>query len=198
MRRSPKGVEGGRQRGKECVMFSRLLAAFIAASLLSSDGSAIARPNPHARTVASWLLQYHAEGLRYYHDPDPRYAVAYVDLNGDGVDEAIVYFQSRGTCGSGGCRLFVLASRGRLWRRVSGHTITNLPIRLLPTRHYGWRDISVRVRGGGIRQAYDAALPFDGRTYPLNPSMPPARRLPRHSRARILIGENTPLIPLQP
>ena len=138
---------------------------------------ASARPRPNARTVESWVLQYYANRVRRFGGAAAAYAVAYVDLNGDRRDEAVVYVESPGGCGSGGCNLFVLASRGGFWRRVSGHTITRRPIRVLHTRHNGWRDITVFVAGGGILRGYHAALPFDGRTYPLNPSMPPARRL---------------------
>jgi hypothetical protein len=171
----------------------------LVAALASWIGeTADARPNPTARTVKSWLLQYHADNLRDFGSARAAYAVAYVDLSGDGVDEAVVYFESRGGCGTGGCNLYVLSARRGLWRRVSGHTVSRRPIRVLTTAHHGWRDISVWVAGGGTMEAYHAALPFDGSTYPLNPSVPPARRLPRHTQAQVLIGENTALMPLRP
>jgi hypothetical protein len=174
------------------------VSLFLLSLLISSSGeTAGARPNPHARTVGSWLLEYHAEDLRRFGSAGAAYAAAYVDLNGDGAEEAVVYFESRSVCGSGGCKLYVLSSRRGFWRRVSGHTITRRPIRVLPTSHHGWRDISVFVAGGGILDGYHAALPFDGTTYPLNPSMPPARRLPRNAAGRLLIGPTTPLIALR-
>jgi len=46
---------------------------------------------------------------------------------------------------------------------------------MLNTKSNGWHDISVVVAGGGIA-GYEAILPFDGKTYPSNPSVPPARR----------------------
>ena len=180
-------------------MFARpLWFGLVAALACSICEPADARPSPKARTVKSWLLQYHADDFLTLGRAGAGYAVAYVDLNGDRVDEAVVYFESRGSCGSGGCTLYVLSSRSGLWRRVSGHTISRRPIRVLPTTHNGWRDISVLVAGGRIPEAYHAALPFDGSTYPLNPSIPPARRLPRQSRAQVLIGPNAPLTPLRP
>lgn len=181
-------------------MFGRLVGFVLVVALACSNGSvADSRPTPKARTVRSWLLQYHAgRDLRGFSTARASYAAAYVDLNGDGIDEAVVYFESRGSCGSGGCRLYVLRSRRGFWHRVSGHTIIRRPIRVLRTRHNGWRDISVNVRGDVFVENYHAALPFDGSTYPLNPTMPPAWRLPRNARARVLIGRNTPLTPLIP
>ena len=177
-------------------MLARTLALLL--GLVSSIGGvAAARPDTRAPTVRSWLIQYHAGDRIGGEDEDARYAAAYADLNGDGVDEALVYLQSRSSCGSGGCNLYVLASRGGYWRRVSGHTITRPPIRILPARHHGWRDLSVWVVGGGILQGYHAALPFDGKTYPLNPTLPPARRLPLRSPGKVLIGADAPLIPLR-
>lgn len=70
--------------------------------------------------------------------------------------------------------------------------ITQLPIRLLPGRSHGWRDIGVFVRGGGILPGYHARLSFDGRAYPSNPLMPPARRLRAAGPGRILISDATP------
>lgn len=177
-------------------MFSRRILLLISGTfLVLSSNAAHARPNPSARTVEAWLTQYHAEGLREFGDADARYAVAYTDLNGDGRDEAIVYFQSRGSCGSGGCRLYVLSSRRGFWRRVSGHTLVRAPIQVLRTRHRGWRDLTVWTRGG--LQGYHAVLPFDGHTYPLNPSVPPAHPLRAGALARVLIGPTTPLTALR-
>ena len=38
----------------------------------------------------------------------PRYQSALYDLNGDGVDDALIYAQGPNWCGSAGCTLFVL------------------------------------------------------------------------------------------
>jgi hypothetical protein len=165
----------------------------LAACLLSSF--AAARSDARARTVRSWLARsVEADGLG---QSDARYAVAYVDLDRDGVNEALAYLQGPSACGSGGCRLYVLARRAGYWRLVSEHTVTNRPIRVLATRHHGWRDLSVWVAGGGILKGHHAALAFDGRAYPLNPTVPPARRVPGSSQGRILIAVDTPLIPLR-
>ena len=103
-----------------------------------------------------------------------RYRAATADLNGDRADEIILWSQEPTMCGSGGCVLFVLTPQGRRYRVVTRMTVTRPPIRVLATSTRGWRDLGVRVAGGGITRPYEARLRFDGRSYPRNPSMPPA------------------------
>ena len=60
-----------------------------------------------------------------------RYSDAFVDLNGDGKKEAIVYLLGRAWCGSGGCNTLILARDGASWKVVGHITITRPPIRVL-------------------------------------------------------------------
>jgi hypothetical protein len=110
-------------------------------------------------------------------DKTIQYVPAFVDLKGDGALEVIVYIAGQHSCGSGGCNTLVLAPKDSSYRVVTSITITRPPIRVLATKSNGWHDITVQVQGGGIIRAYEAKLSFDGRTYPGNPSIPPARRL---------------------
>jgi hypothetical protein len=98
-------------------------------------------------------------------------------LNEDGADEILLYANGSETCGSGGCTLFVIAREQDGFRTISKTTIANLPVRLLTTSHNGWRDLAVTVFGGGIVEPYEARLPFDGKGYAENPSVPPASRI---------------------
>ncbi len=134
-------------------------------------------------------LQQHFREYRQL-EPDARYVAGLADLNGDGRPEAVVQMLAASYCGSGGCGLHVFSFRRGGWREISTLSITNAPIRVLNTRSHGWRDLSVRVSGGGIRRGYEAQLPFNGRTYPGNPSVPPARRLARRVPGRVLIAAN--------
>ena len=120
-------------------------------------------------------------------DRTTRYAAAFVDLNGDGRKEAVVYLSGRDWCGSGGCPTLILTPHRNAFRLVTQVTITRQPIRLLKTASHGWRDIGVLVQGGGIQPGYEAALSFDGRSYPRNPSVPPARPVTQGDGA-VLIG----------
>jgi hypothetical protein len=121
------------------------------------------------------------------HDPDARYSMARADLNGDGRDEALVLMQARSWCGTGGCTMLVLTPDRSGWRTVTRVRVTYAPIRLLPTRNRGWRDLSVRVAGGGVR-AREVTLRYDGRTYPTNPTVVAAQR-GRAARGQVLISE---------
>ena len=110
-------------------------------------------------------------------DNPTKYLSAFVDLNDDGRQEVIVYLLGSDLCGSGGCTLFVLAPAGPSFKVITETTITHPPIRVLATKTNGWNDLSVRVQGGGIQPGYDAKLSFNGKKYPGNPSVPPARKL---------------------
>lgn len=94
------------------------------------------------------------------------------DLNDDGVPEEVVYLTSPGYCGTGGCTLLILQRSPSGLQLVSRTTIVRPPIRLLPTRTKGWRDLVVKVAGGG-GPTREVRLRFDGGGYPLNPSLQP-------------------------
>lgn len=123
------------------------------------------------------FLQSYVKNHHLGDDRGTRYAVSFVDLNGDQKPEAVVYLSGRWWCGSGGCPILVLRRKGASWNIVTKVTITRPPIRVLTNSSNGWHDIGVWVAGGGIDPGYEAALEFDGNTYPNNPSVPPAKRL---------------------
>ena len=129
--------------------------------------------------------------LRTYAENDrtATYDVAFVDLNGDGSREAVVYLEGRYLCGSGGCHTLVFRYDRSSYRLISDIPITWPPIRLLDGTTNGWRDVSVWVRGGGLR-GHEVVLPFDGNTYPTNPSMPPARETSGNMSGEGLISVN--------
>ncbi len=125
-----------------------------------------------------------------------RFSSSFVDLKDDGSQQAIVYLFGDGWCGTGGCTTLVLAPEGSSFRVVTKITITRPPIRVLTSRSNGWHNISVQVRGGGVQPGYEAELAFDGKSYPINPSTPPARRLTRRTVGEVVVpneGEGTPL-----
>jgi hypothetical protein len=108
-------------------------------------------------------------------DKTTRFIAAFVDLKGDGKQEAIVYLSGQGWCGSGGCVTLILAPEGSSYRLVTKTTTTRPPIRVLARASNGWSNIAVWVQGGGIQPGYEAELRFDGKTYPTSPSVPPAQ-----------------------
>lgn len=126
-----------------------------------------------------------------FEDKDTQYIAAFPDLKGDGTLIAVVYVISDEVCGSGGCNTLILRRTGSSWKPVTTITITNLPIRVLNTRSYGWHDISVGVKGHN-----DAALRFNGSRYPSNPTVPPARPVKGSPSGEVLMQDYRQAKPL--
>jgi hypothetical protein len=57
----------------------------------------------------------------------------------------------------------------------------------MPGAKKGWRNLAVFVAGGGIMPGYFAELQFDGKSYPENPSIGPARPLKHKPKGRAII-----------
>jgi hypothetical protein len=131
-------------------------------------------------------------------DKAARFISAFRDLNGDGTSEAIVYLISKDWCGSGGCNTIVLMQDGGSWKIVTSITITRPPIRVLNGRSHGWLNLGVWVQGGGINPGYEAELRFDGKTYPSNPAISPARPLAGGRVGDVVISSSAVGIPLFP
>src|SRR5579859_3880939 len=149
----------------------RQLAAVLL-SILCATLFATAQSNPDR--VTEFLRNYLGEPYPPFEEQGPtRYSSAFVDLKDDGTKAVIVYVSGRGWCGTGGCVMLILAPEGASYRVVTKTTITRPPIRVLATKSNGWHDISVVVSGGGI-SVHEVELSFDGKTYPSNPSVPPA------------------------
>ncbi len=136
-------------------------------------------------------MRAYLQGVSNSMDDDDRqrakFAVAFVDLDGDGVDEAIVYGPNDGHCGTGGCGIGILVRHGARYRLKCSTTIGWPPVGVLRTKHYGWRDITVLAAGGGIRPGYRSVLSFNGSWYPLNPTVPPAKPISGHPVEDVLI-----------
>lgn len=130
---------------------------------------------------------------KFKDEPDVRVSVAKADLTGREPPEVIVYLQGPGMCGSGGCEMMILQPLGRSYRLVTETSITKLPIRELPTKSHGWRDLAVWVGGGGAKPG-SAVLRFNGRRYPENPSMAPRTS---SKGGRTLISETDEGVPLR-
>lgn len=95
----------------------------------------------------------------------PDYKQALVDLDGDGNDDAIVFLQGTGWCGSGGCTMLVLQGRKSGYKLISRSTVTHPPIRMARSTSHGWKDLIVHSDGA------DRLMRFNGSQYPLNPSL---------------------------
>ena len=156
----------------------RLAIALNVLLLLSSPSQAQSSP-----ALVRFLQDYvGAEG----EGKNTEYAAAFTDLRDNGTKEAVVYLWSNGWCGTGGCTMLVLAPKAGSYSLISKTPIVRLPIRVLTTKTNGWHDLGVIVGGGGIA-AYEARLPFDGSSYPQNPSVSPAERLRGKAPATTII-----------
>jgi hypothetical protein len=140
-------------------------------------------------SLRSFLIKYLGTPVSEDERTNTRYLSATIDLNGDGNAETIVYLLSSEYCGSGGCTMLILTTQNGHYKVITRTTVTQLPIRLLPTRTNGWQDIAVAVSGGGIQPGYEAKLAFDGRRYRSNPTVAPAKKLPAQTRSTTLIPE---------
>ena len=104
------------------------------------------------------------------------YRTELVDLNGDDTREALVLMLGRYWGGMGGQTMFIFKGNPKGFNFVSKMTCVRGPmpgsVCVTETKSNGWRDIAVRVSGGGAQQKY-AAMKFDGRKYPINPAAGP-------------------------
>ena len=166
-----------------------MIAAALALSGSLAAGAAAAQaPPPEAPGLIAYLRQ-RAHGAL----DTTRYAAA---LTPDGRT-MLVYLTGPNWCGSGGCRLLVLDRAGRTYRSVGEIGVARAPIRLLERQSHGRRDLGVQVAGGGITEAYEAAVPFDGRRYARNPTVDPAVRID-DAPGETLIRADEPGRPLVP
>lgn len=144
-------------------------AALDAQIVLASKAVDPALQTALQKAIASYMKQQGATP-----DASHRFFADYINLNGDGVQDALVVFSSSYWCGTGGCTMLVFQGQNnKTFRLVSESTLVNPPLTVSETRTNGWRDLIVDVSGGGAVPK-KVALKFDGKKYPLNPSDQPS------------------------
>ncbi len=110
-----------------------------------------------------------------------------IDLDGDRVGEIVAYVYGPMLCGTGGCNLLVLQKQGDTYAVRMDASVAKLPIGFLQPRHNGWRDIAVRVGGGGAEGGF-AVMQYDGVRYPSNPTTVATE--PAEDAGTVLLGED--------
>lgn len=120
------------------------------------------------QAIASYMKQQGATP-----DASHRFFADYIDLNGDGTQDALVVFNSSDWCGTGGCTMLVFQGQNKTFRLVSESSLVNPPLTVSETKTKGWRDLIVDVSGGGAAPK-KVALKYDGKKYPDNPSDQPS------------------------
>jgi hypothetical protein len=156
------------------------------------------QPAPHPTSLEQSLNKFMGTWRNGSYNPDS-YTAAFPDLNDDGKPEAIVYYTDDKWCGSGGCSMLVLTQNAahHSWRIVGHISVTHRPISVLKRTSHGWHSIGVWQSGGRILEPYEAELRFDGKKYPANPSMPPARKMSTPVPEEVVIP-NPSLPPARP
>lgn len=110
---------------------------------------------------------------------DPILHIALVDLNGDEVQEGVVYVDLPGYCGSAGCALDIYTKEGKVWNQISS-LLAYDTVATLKSMSNGFKDILLSVQGTQIGsetrlavfgwnteeyvEAFDAAV-WDGATF---------------------------------
>ena len=134
-------------------------------------------------------------------DGEVRYFPKSFDLDGDGKSEVIVHVVGPSVCGTGGCETHIFSKLGAGYKLISTIDLSRPLVIAALGRSHGWRNLIVFVAGGGNVAGYYAELRFNGKTYPDNPTLKPAKRISGKPRGTVLIKdfrsytEGKPLIP---
>ena len=112
-----------------------------------------------------------------------KYRVQLIDLNADATPEALVLMLGRDWGGTGGQTMFLFRGTKKGFTFLSRMTGIHAPMQgslcVLDSKTRGWRDLGVRVSGGGAKAKF-VRMRFDGTRYPLNPYVqPPMQDWPR-------------------
>ena len=101
----------------------------------------------------------------------PAHRHAFVDLDGDGADEVLVYLDDPNWCTDGACTLLVF-QRGAdgTDALIAEISPVRTPVSVPAQTHGGWRDILVTVGGDGVPTGV-VALQHDGIGYPEDPTL---------------------------
>lgn len=169
-----------------------VLAVAGAAAFLPGQATTSDRPS---EALKAYLRSYLNPDDNVPPDTTTRITTFGVRTGGGKAEEDIVYVSGRRWCGSGGCTMLILQPTKSSFKVLGRVTIVQLPIRLLPSMSDGHPDIGVRVGGGGVQSGYEAVLSFNGKSYPSNPSLPPARRVSA-PQGKVIIATTGNSLPL--
>jgi len=123
-------------------------------------------------------------------DGEQTFLADFVDLNGDSTLDAVAILTGSYWCGTGGCTMLVFQGEDKHFMFVSSSTLVRPPVTVSETKTNGWRDLVLTVSGGGM-PAKTVALKFDGKKYPLNPSVQTALPSGATTKGLVLFSEGT-------
>ena len=151
-----------------------LRQALFPVQIIDAQGHGPDPGSAEAKMARRWKIKLECERM-----PAHRYIWSRVDLNGDGRSELLAQVLGPMFCGTGGCPLLIFRepSPGML-QLVTQMSLFKDPLIVTERRYNGWKNLITRVRLDA-GNSYYAELPYDGRTYPTNPSVAPAMPLRR-------------------
>ena len=123
---------------------------------------------------------------------------SFVDLASDGKQQAVVYLNGKGWCGTGGCTMLVFTQDGSSYKLISAIRGTRVPIRVLEAKSFGWRNLSIWAVGGGIFVGYEELVEFNGHDYSKDASDADEKRPVRKMRGRVVLSSRSKSVTLDP
>ncbi len=144
-------------------------------------------PTQNSDTVAEKIKTYLTSSFLTGHlhvmtEQDRKFTLAQSDLNGDGLPEYFVRFNSTYFCGNGGCTILLLKNEIRMINRF---TVISTPVYACNQKTDGWRNLMVESEGS-FRD-----LVFQNGKYPGNPSVAPESAGPPSGDCEMLFDEET-------
>ncbi|HEY9228197.1 MAG TPA: hypothetical protein VIP11_16190 [Gemmatimonadaceae bacterium] len=142
-----------------------LLGAVYSASAQPAGVTAITRLRPPGESD-----QLHMAIIRYFLAGSSKdttdYSTSTTDLDGDGIDDAVVLVRGVSWCVYGsGCTLLVFQGTKSGFRFVSKTILSEGPVLVSPVKANGWKSLIV-----WNPPAFDRLLRFDGQGYPASAS----------------------------
>jgi hypothetical protein len=135
--------------GKWCLVFFQLIAlSFAQLSMIRISLGQNEETVRNEVRLKTFLQGYVKESAADYSETS--YYNAFVDLDKDGKQEAIVYLAGNGWCGSSGCHTLILKPESSSYRIVTDISATYPPIRVFDRVAHGWQSVGVWTQGGGI------------------------------------------------
>lgn len=126
-------------------------------------------------------LEKGKDKIRYYYNR--------IDVNNDNKKEVFVLLVGRAVCGSGGCSALLFEDNNSNYNLISRFSLVNNPIVISKDTTNGWNDIIIPVAGGGI-ESFFAKMKFDGKNYPINPSVQPAIQAGEKIKGAAIIADD--------
>ncbi|WP_062696262.1 hypothetical protein [Chryseobacterium indologenes] len=112
---------------------------------------------------------------------DRKFRYTEADLNDDGNKEIFVAMNGSYFCGTGGCTVYLLSSKGE---KINGFTVVGGPVAISSGKTNGWADLIIPSKGKNYQVKYN------GKAYPGNPSVQPEYKEALPSSFQIVLGEH--------